>query len=66
MYSSLLAAKYKLHEVVYPYGRIDYFSDPDELLTGPIYNDFHKLIGLEMLSYTGGLNSNGRQQLPAI
>lgn len=55
MYSSLLAAKYKILKRLYVYGRFDILSDPDEILTGPVYNDYNQLIGLKTQSYTGGV-----------
>lgn len=55
MCSSLLAAKYSFGHGFSGYGRLDYFSDPHEILTGPVYNDFHKLIGLQVASYTAGM-----------
>lgn len=54
MHDALLAVKYKIAEKLYVYGRADYVYDPDELLTGPVYNENHRLVGLEIMGFTGG------------
>lgn len=55
MYSGLIAAKYAVLKNLFVYGRFDAYYDPNEILTGPIYNENHTLIGLETLSYTAGI-----------
>jgi len=55
MYSGLIAAKYKMHKYVSVYTRFEFFEDSDEILTGPVINDLHKFVGLNILGGTGGV-----------
>jgi hypothetical protein len=54
MYSALAEAKYMLLNKFYIYGRGEYFTDPDEMLTGPEYNQNIQLIGLTVSGGTLG------------
>jgi hypothetical protein len=54
MFSALMAIKYRIVRNVSIYGRISYFSDPDEMLTGPIENANHEYVGLDLLGTTFG------------
>ncbi len=56
MYSALAAIKYKMFDQQFAiYARGEYFNDPDEILTGPIQNEFHKLVGLNIWGVTAGI-----------
>lgn len=55
MQSALLAVKYKLKKFVSFYARGEFFSDPDEILTGPIINSNHDLVGLHIFGETIGI-----------
>ncbi|TNE56001.1 MAG: hypothetical protein EP338_01590 [Bacteroidetes bacterium] len=55
MNSALLALKYRLGKRVAIYAREEFFSDPDEILTGPIENSHHDLIGLDFVGETLGI-----------
>ena len=55
MYSGLLLAKYKIAKLYSLYGRVEHFSDPDEILTGPEFNQNKKLIGLNISGGTLGV-----------
>jgi hypothetical protein len=37
------------------YSREELFSDPDEILTGPLVNSNHQLVGLELFGGTAGI-----------
>ncbi len=54
MFSSLLAAKYRITPIISTYIRGEYFSDPNEILTGPVQNEYHQLIGLKIGGITTG------------
>lgn len=54
MFSSLLAYKYRITPQIAVYGRGEFFSDPKEILTGPVYNDNHTLVGLNVYGGTFG------------
>jgi hypothetical protein len=54
MYSALAEAKYMLVDKFNIYGRGEYFTDPDEMLTGPEYNQNTQLIGLTVSGGTLG------------
>ncbi|MBI1222531.1 MAG: outer membrane beta-barrel protein [Bacteroidetes bacterium] len=55
MFSSLLALKYHLNTFWSVYGRGEYFDDRNEILTGPIENGNHKLVGLDIWGLTYGV-----------
>jgi hypothetical protein len=54
MYSGLLVAKYMLINKFYVYARGEYFTDPDEMLTGPEHNQNKQLVGLTVWGATLG------------
>lgn len=54
MYSAIAAVKYRITPSWAVYGRGEYFSDPDEILTGPVINENHELIGLDIAGLTLG------------
>ena len=55
MYSGLLAAKFKLTVKHALYSRVEYFYDPDEILTGPVQNGHHQLVGINLVGITAGV-----------
>lgn len=55
LFSGILAGKYRMTEQWAVYARGELFSDPDEILTGPIENADHSLIGIDILGGTVGL-----------
>lgn len=55
MVSFLASARYQLHSRFFAYGRADFFYDPDEILTGPVKDSNHELVGLEAVGGTLGL-----------
>lgn len=54
MFSSLLAFKYRFTSKWGVYVRGEVFEDSDEILTGPIENENHQLIGLNLWGATAG------------
>ncbi|MBS1651810.1 MAG: outer membrane beta-barrel protein [Bacteroidetes bacterium] len=54
MFSSLAEAKFMLFNKCFVYGRGEYFSDPDEALTGMLLNQNKQLIGLNIAGATLG------------
>jgi hypothetical protein len=54
MYSGLASAKYRFTHRWAAYSRLEIYSDPDEILTGPLVNQDHKLVGLDLLGATSG------------
>ena len=56
MYSVTVAAKYKFQEGKYSiYSRCEVFNDNNEILTGPILNQYHQLVGVNAIGLNGGL-----------
>lgn len=55
MFSGIVALKYRFTDKIGAYGRGELFSDPNEILTGPILNNDHKLIGLDVIGGTIGV-----------
>lgn len=55
MYSFLAAAKYRITRNWGFYARGELFSDPNEILTGPVVNANHSLTGLDVLGATIGI-----------
>lgn len=53
-FSGLLAAKYRLTTKWATYLRLESVTDKDEMLTGPIENENHQLIGLDLNGLTFG------------
>ncbi len=54
MFSGLVAVRYQALREFFIYARGEYFYDPDEMLTGPEYNQDHQLIGLQVSGGTVG------------
>lgn len=55
MFSSLLALKYRLTPKWAVYTRGEIFMDPDEILTGPVQNADHELVGIDIIGCTAGI-----------
>lgn len=55
MISFLASARFQFHTRFFAYGRGDFFYDPDEILTGPVKDSNHQLVGLEALGGTLGI-----------
>ncbi len=55
MLSGLLAVRYRMTHLWSIYSRGEFFDDPNEILTGPVYNDNHNIIGPEILGATIGI-----------
>jgi hypothetical protein len=54
MYSLTVLAKYKFGRLGI-YGRGELFEDSNEILTGPIQNQYHQLVGINVMGATLGL-----------
>jgi hypothetical protein len=52
--SGIAALKYRITHKHAIYGRFEIFSDPNEVLTGPIVNENHTLTGLQVIGGTLG------------
>jgi hypothetical protein len=55
MFSSLIAAKYRITPQWAFYTRGEIYEDPNEVLTGPIVNPDHQLIGIDAVGATLGI-----------
>lgn len=55
MFSSLVALKYRFTAKWAGYVRGEYFSDPNEILTGAVFNSQHALTGLDIYGGTFGI-----------
>jgi hypothetical protein len=55
MWSALISAKYSLIEKFYAYGKIEYYQDKDEMLTGAVVDSKNKYVGLEIGGATLGV-----------
>ena len=56
MYSTTLAFKYKMfRERFSVYCRAEYFDDPNEILTGPVINANHQLVGINAFGANVGV-----------
>jgi hypothetical protein len=56
MSSGLIAIKWKPASIpVYPYLRGEIFEDSNEILTGPVENALHQLVGINMMGITTGI-----------
>lgn len=56
MFSMTMAGKYKIKNDRYSvYGRAEIFRDPNEILTGPVNNANHQLVGIDALGFNLGL-----------
>lgn len=54
VFSGIAAFKYRFTHYIAGYTRFELFSDPDEILTGPIENENHNLTGLDIIGATLG------------
>lgn len=54
MVSAMISARRRLSTDWFGYGRLEFFRDPDEMLTGPLYNETHNLVGLQAEAVTVG------------
>lgn len=54
MFSSLIAGKYRITPQLATYMRGEVFHDPNEILTGPVLNENHAIVGLEIAGLTAG------------
>ena len=54
MFSSLIAGKYRISPELATYVRGELFHDPNEILTGPVLNENHAIVGLEIAGITAG------------
>jgi len=54
MFSALLITRLRLNKKLSIYSRGEYFKDQNEILTGPVLNEFHKLVGLNLWGVTAG------------
>ena len=55
MFSSLLAVRYRMTHLWSLYMRGEFFDDPNEILSGPVYNENHNIIGPEIIGGTIGI-----------
>jgi len=56
MYSVTIAGKYKMQNGKYSiYGRAELFDDKNEILTGPVQNAYHQLVGINAVGVNLGL-----------
>jgi len=55
MVSALGAVSYRIFPHLSVFGRYEFFYDPNEILTGPVQNEFHQLVGLNLWGATAGL-----------
>jgi hypothetical protein len=55
MYSSLLAIKYRVTSKWSGFVRGEVYSDPNEMLTGPVTNANHQYVGIDLIGATGGI-----------
>ena len=55
MFSFLLATKYRFNSKWAGYARVEHFTDKNEMLTGPIINENHQLVGLDLYGLTFGI-----------
>jgi len=55
LFSSLLAAKFRITHKWSLYSRGEIYSDPNEILTGPIVNQDHELVGIDVIGATAGI-----------
>lgn len=55
MYSSLLAFKYRFTPRWAGYVRGEIYSDPNEILTGPVVNANHQYVGIDLVGTTSGI-----------
>lgn len=54
IFSGIVAIKYRFTPKLAAYARAEILSDPDEILTGPLVNENHALVGLDLIGGTLG------------
>jgi hypothetical protein len=54
IYSGTLILKHKFKQNLAWYARYEFFEDSDEMLTGPVYNQNHSIVGVNEMGYTLG------------
>lgn len=52
--SSLFAVKYRFNPKWGTYGRVEFYYDPNEILTGPVMNENHTIVGENLIGLTHG------------
>lgn len=55
VFSTILAVKYRITPMWALYTRGVFYTDPDEMLTGPVLNQNHELTGLDIFDGTFGI-----------
>ena len=55
IFSGIVAIKYRFTPIWATYTRGEVFSDPNEILTGPVMNSNHQLVGLDVIGGTVGI-----------
>jgi hypothetical protein len=55
MVSGLIAVRYRMTHLWSLYSRGEFFDDPNEILTGPVYNENHNIVGPKILGGTIGI-----------
>ena len=58
MWSGIISAKYRLTKKTAVYGRGEAYQDSDEILTGPVENQYHELVGINLIGATLGVEFN--------
>lgn len=54
IYSGTIIIKHKFKKNLAWYARYEFFEDSDEILTGPVYNQYHNIVGVNAMGYTLG------------
>jgi hypothetical protein len=52
--SGTFIMKHKFTAKLAWFGRFEFFEDPDEILTGPVYNQYHTIVGINAVAGTLG------------
>lgn len=55
MFSAQVAAKYRVLKKLYTYGKLEYYDDPDEMLSGPVLDNRSQYVDLKIGGATLGL-----------
>jgi len=55
MFSSLAVCKFRITPQWAVYGRAEFFHDPNEILTGPLFNEYHRVVGADLTGGTVGI-----------
>lgn len=55
VFSGVCMLKHKFAKKTSWYARYEFFNDSDEILTGPVYNQYHNIVGINANGYTLGL-----------